>query len=242
MRNAICFPSYFRKSLKVLFALVITIGFFVNQSMSQCCGASYAGNEFGTRLVSLSDLSNLGGKVIPSAKNEFGFLNGLHYKRYWSFSAFRLSMSYAQYDQEKTQACVDCGISESGKVTGGYLRVGYEFIAVMNRVEPYAGFDLVGRIGSYHGVEEGSGAPGETHYLEDDRNAWGFGPSAFMGVRFFFLPGVSLGLETSIDALYTQARITRVQELPTTSVTRSLDSGFDLYFNPINNVSLNVMF
>ncbi|MCB9230713.1 MAG: hypothetical protein H6581_03580 [Bacteroidia bacterium] len=242
MRNAFNLPPEIRKSVKYLIAFAIVTAFFAYKGQAQCCGASYAGNEFGTRLVSFTDASTLGGKTIPAAKTQFGFLNGLHYKRYWSYAAFRVAMSYTNYEQEKTAACVDCNLEESGKVKGGYLRVGYEFIAVMNRIEPYAGFDLVGRIGSYKGVEEGTGSLTETHYLTDTRSSWGFGPSAFLGVRFFFLPGVSIGAETSLDALYTQTRFTRIQELPTTEVTRGLDSGFNLYYNPISNLSLNVMF
>lgn len=214
----------------------------MNTLSAQCCGSVYSANEIGTRLFGLTDASTLGGKTFAPAKPHFAFFNGMHYKRYFTFSAFRLSFRYIQYDLEEEPVCVDCTLRATGKVKGGDLRMGWEYIFVLGPLEPYVGGDVLATIGRYNGKEEGVGATGSYVNLEDNREKWGAGVSPVVGLRFFFGYAVSLSAEMALDAMMTSTRVQRIQSFPESKLESSGTDGSEILFHPVSNFSINVMF
>jgi len=211
-------------------------------SFAQCCGSVYSANEIGTRLFGYTDASTLGGKLFVPAKPHFAFFNGMHYKRYFAFSAFRTSFRYIQYDVLEEPECVDCTLRATGKVKGGDLRMGMEYIFVIGPMEPYLGADLVATIGKYEGTEQGVGLSGAFQDLEDHRDKWGTGVSPFVGLRFFFGYAVSFSAETAFDALLTGTRTQRIISKPESKLEASGEDKSEFLYHPISNFSINVMF
>lgn len=211
-----------------------------NQVNAQCCGANYAANEIGTHLGSLKDASTLGGIEFAGKTTHPSLLRGLHYRRYRDFSAFRLQFDYASYQIEPDE-CLDC-LQIEGKAQGGELRVGWEWIAIFNRLEPYAGIDMVFTYGTYQGTEIGTNASGTYVNITDERKKSAMGLSPVVGVRLFPAYAFSISAETSLNAMVYQTSVTRQQIVPDLQNQNFIDSGGQLLFNPVSHLSLNVMF
>lgn len=227
----------------ILFCLMGLLFSFLAQTelQAQCCGAGVANNELGFRLGSYENTGAFG-KGIGANKNEVGFLSGLHFKRYSNFSAFRMSVQYDRYDIEQNSLCEDCGLTATGKVRGGQLRVGYEWIGVVGALEPYVALDLVGAITKYDGVEERTFGNNSTKEAEITHDRTAFGLSPVIGVRFFFTYMLSISLESRLDGMLYWNKIKRFQELPEAEFSQERVEGAEIMWHPLGNFSLNVLF
>ena len=209
---------------------------------AQCCGATYASNEIGTRLLSLQNASTMGGRDFSKKNVHFGFLNGIHYKRYFNFSAFRTSFDYAYYSIEKDPVCVDCEeMKVEGKVKGGSFKAGWEFIWVLNRFESYVAVDIAGRYGTFDGNEEGPDSNGVYQRITDHRQKWGLGLVPSIGFRVFPVNILSFSVETSLEGLLGWTTLKRINMTDAFQETSKIFRP-ELLFHPIGNFSINVMF
>lgn len=223
------------------FMVLLLAGLFsVNQVQAQCCGANYAANEIGTHLGSVRNLSTLGGHSFAGKTFQPSFLRGLHYRRYRDFSAFRLQFDYAAYDIEPDE-CLDC-LQIEGDAKGGDLRLGWEWIAIFNRFEPYAGIDAVFHYSTWNGTEIGTTNSGSYVNIEDTRKKSAMGLSPVVGFRIFPAYAFSISAETSLNVMVHQTSVQRSQLIPDPSNDNFISSGGEILFNPVSHLSLNVMF
>lgn len=207
---------------------------------AQCPTGSMPVNEIGIRLGSVTNASNFGGKSIAEQKNSIGFLNGIHYKRYGTFGAFRTSLGITKYQHEDRRNCPDC-LRTVGKVSGITLRAGYEWFAVLGVLEPYFGLDAVAVFGSYNGETWSTNAVTYQEYT-DHRDRRGFGVSPAVGLRAYLSYAISVSAETNLDLLFV-GRNTRISYFsPESSVLARSTNYFETVYNPVNWLSLNVMF
>jgi hypothetical protein len=126
-------------------------------------------------------------------------------------------------------------------VSGVTMRVGYEWYAIAGPFEPYVGFDVVGVVGKYVGE---TWSTSTTNYQEftDTRSRRGMGLSPVVGLRCYLGYAVSIGAETCLDLMFL-GRSTRIAYISpeTPDYTRS-NNYFETIYQPVNSVSLNVMF
>ena len=226
--------------LPILFVFFLLLAFSSEKASAQCCGANYAANEIGTHLGRVSDASTLGGIKFTGKTVHPTLLRGIHYRRYRDFSAFRLQFDYASYEIEPDE-CFDC-LQIEGKARGGEVRVGWEWIAIFNRFEPYAGADLVLSYGTYQGTEIGTTSSGTYVNITDERKKSAMGISPVVGFRVFPAYAFSISAETSLNAMVYQTSVARQQITPDLMNQNYIDSGGELLFNPVSHISLNVMF
>lgn len=207
---------------------------------AQCGAASAPVNEIGIRLGSLTNASNLGGKYIGERTTNFGFLNGIHYKRYGAWGAFRASMGFTKYDYDARRGCPNC-LRTVGKVSGVTLRAGYEWFGVLGPLEPYAGVDAMAIFGSYKG---NTWSTNNAVYQEftDNRTRRGMGISPVVGLRFFLSYAVSLSAEASLDMMFLGRSTTISQLSPEANTLARSNNYFDTVLQPLNWMSLNIMF
>ena len=232
---------HLKKTIKYSFFGFLFAMFSSASLQAQCCGAGVANNEIGFRLASFED-TGVFGQGLGANKYEFGFLSGIHFKRYRDFSAFRLSFQYDRYDIEQNSLCEDCGLTATGKVRGGQLRMGYEMIGVVGALEPYVALDLVGALTKYDGVEERTFGNTSTKEAEITQDRMGFGLSPVVGVRFFFTYMLSISMESRLDAMLYWNKTKRFQELPEAEYSQERLEGAEIMWHPLGNLSLNVLF
>ena len=184
--------------VKTLLFFALLLGFSASTAQAQCYGASQSVNELGIRLGSLTNAASEGGIYIGDKAAHLGALNGLHYKRYGTYGAFRTSLGLTRYDYEARRGCPDC-LRVDGKVSGVKFRIGYEWFAMLGPIEPVVGLDLVAAYGKYKGETYSIGG---TDYRETtdvrDRRGFGFGPVA--GLRVWLGYAISISAETSFGA------------------------------------------
>jgi hypothetical protein len=207
---------------------------------AQCIGNSAPVNEIGIRLGSVTNASEFGGKSIAEQTTSMGFLNGLHYKRYGTFGAFRTSVGLTRYEYNDRTGCPNCLVTV-GKVSGVTLRAGYEWFAVLGVLEPYVGIDAMAVFGSYRGE---TWSTNSTTYQEftDHRDRRGMGISPIAGLRLYLSYAVSISAETSLDMLFL-GRSTRISYIsPESSTFARSNNYFATVYQPLNWLSLNVMF
>jgi hypothetical protein len=221
-----------------MFLLLLTA---LSSGMQAQCGAtSMPVNEIGVRLGSLTNASNFGGIRVADQTASMGFFNGLHYKRYGTFGAFRTSLAITKYQYKDRQNCPDC-LRTEGKVSGATLRMGYEWFAILGPFEPYIGIDAVGMFGKYSGESWNNSV---TNYQEstDNRTRRGMGLSPVAGLRCYLGYAISVSAETCLDMMFLGRSTTIVRTYPEVSTyARSLNY-FETIYQPLNNVSLNIMF
>ena len=220
--------------------MLLLVAAFFGSVQAQCGAPSAPLNELGVRLGSVTNSSNFGGIHAANQTTALSFFNGLSYKRYGTFGAFRTSVAVTRYNYENRRGCPDC-LRTNGKVSGVTLRMGYEWYAVLGPFEPYAGLDAVGVFGKYVGDTYSSSVTNYQEYT-DNRDRRGFGLSPVAGLRCFLGYNVSVSAETCFDMLFL-GRNTRIARLSpeTTTFTHSMNY-FETIYQPLNNVSLNVMF
>lgn len=207
---------------------------------AQCGAPSAPQNELGVRIGSVTNSSNFGGIHSAAQTTSLSFFNGLHYKRYGTFGAFRTSLAVTRYDYESRRNCPDC-LRTNGKVSGVTVRMGYEWYAVMGPFEPYAGIDVVGMFGKYSGETYSSSLTNYQEYT-DNRDRRGMGLSPVLGLRCFLAYNISVSAETCFDMMFL-GRNTRIAYLsPETSTFVRSNNYFETIYQPLNNLSLNVMF
>jgi hypothetical protein len=213
---------------------------WMNGTFAQCPQNNVPRNEIGIRLGSVTNASNFGGRYLPAQTMTFGYLNGLHYKRYGGLGAFRTSLSFTKYNIEERTNCPEC-LYTSAKVSGGTFRIGYEWYAVLGPLEPYVGIDALAIFGKYAG-STWSGSSTNYQEISDVRTRRGMGLSPVAGLRFYLGYAVSISAETSLDAMFL-GKSTRIAKISPEGATyaRSLNY-FETVFQPLNWVSLNVMF
>jgi hypothetical protein len=207
---------------------------------AQCYGASQSVNELGIRLGSLTNAASDGGKYIGEKAAHLGALNGIHYKRYGNIGAFRTSLGLTRYEHEDRRGCPDC-VRVDGKVTGVKFRVGYEWFLMLGPIEPFAGIDFVAAYGNYKGetYSTGTGTYTET---TDNRNRRGFGFGPVAGLRVWLGYAISLSAETSLEAMF-YGHTTMISQIsPEASTYSRSNNYFQSDWQPLNWLSLNVMF
>ena len=212
----------------------------VGSLQAQCGANSMPVNEIGVRLGSVTNASNFGGIHAADQTTSVGFFNGIHYKRYGTFGAFRTSMALTKYQYENRRNCPDC-LRTEGKVSGVTLRMGYEWFAIMGPFEPYAGIDAVGMFGKYSGETY---SVSTLNYREstDNRTRRGMGISPVVGLRCYLGYAISVSAETCVDLMFI-GRSTRISQVsPESSTYARSNNYFETVYQPLNNLSLNVMF
>ena len=229
--------------------LAVLLAFTSSTLLAQACygGSCYGGsgapaNELGVRLIGLNNQSLAGGRFVPDQSLSLGFLNGIHYKRYQSVGAVRTQVGFNRYSVDEIEGCPDC-IRTDGEVSQWKFKVGYEFFTFFGPLEPYAGFDAVLALGKYEGetFTYGSNQQDFWEYTEV-RNKRGFGFAPVLGVRCYVGSFVSLGAETTFEALLYN-RQTIVSNLNTERTTINQQRNFyETTFHPVSWMSLNVLF
>lgn len=227
-------------SLKCMLAFCLLMAAAATQVSAQCYGASQSVNELGIRLANISNASSDGGYYVASKATNFGALNGLHYKRYGNYGAFRTSLGLTRYDYQDRRGCPDC-IRVDGKVNGIKLRVGYEWFLMMGPIEPFFGLDAVMAYGTYKG--ETYSTSGNTYRETTDfRTRRGMGISPVAGLRLWLGYAISLSAETSLDAMFF-GRTTLISQIsPEANTISRANNYFQSTWQPVNWLSLNVMF
>lgn len=229
-----------RFSLKVVMAGALLFLAAFHRLDAQCYGASNSVNELGIRLGSVTNASSDGGMYIEDKMAHLGFLNGIHYKRYGNFGAFRTSLGLTRYEYESRRGCPDC-IRVDGKVNNVKFRMGYELFGMMGPIEPFLAFDVVAAWGTYKGetFSTGSGTYYETTDIRS-RRGLGFAPAA--GLRVWLGYAISISAETSLEAMF-YGNQTMLSQISPESQTRAFYSNrFASEWHPLNWLSLNVMF
>lgn len=220
--------------------LWIALIFAANGISAQCGAPSMPMNEVGVRLGSLSNASTIGGRVVPSEGLHLGYLNGIHYKRYGAVGAFRTSLGLTRYEIEERRNCPNC-LRTDGKASAVTLRAGYEWFFVLGVVEPFIGVDAMAVFGNY---KSSTWSASDNSYQEftDTRTRRAMGLSPIAGLRFYLGYAVSLSAETSLDMLFVGRSTTLAQISPETSVFARSNNYFETLYNPVNWLSLNIMF
>ena len=220
-----------------------------NTLFSQACygGSCYGGsgapaNELGVRLAGLTNSSLAGGRFVPSQGLHLGMLSGIHYKRYQSVGAVRTQVGYVGYEVDEITDCPDC-IRTDGKVSQWNFKVGYEVFTFFGPLEPYAGLDAVLSLGKYEGETFTYATnPQEFREYTEVRNKRGFGVAPVAGLRCYLGPFISLGAETTFEAMLYN-RQTIVSDLNTERSTINQQRNFyETTFHPVSWLSLNVLF
>jgi hypothetical protein len=220
--------------------LLLLLAAFGGRAHSQCGAPASLMNELGVRFVSVTNASNFGGIHSAAQTNSLGFFNGLNYKRYGTFGAFRTSLALTKYDYENRRNCPDC-LRTNGKVSGVTMRMGYEWFAVVGSFEPYIGIDAVGVFGKYSGETYSNSVTNYQEYT-DNRDRRGIGLSPVVGLRCFLGYAISVSAETCFDMMFL-GRNTRIARIsPETSTYVRANNYFETIYQPLNNLSLNVMF
>lgn len=220
--------------------LLLLLAAFSGRLQAQCGANNMPLNEIGIRLGSVTNASNFGGIHVAEQTLGLGFFNGLSYKRYGTFGAFRTSIALTKYEYEARRNCPDC-LRTDGKVSGLTLRMGYEWYAIMGPFEPYAGIDVVGVFGKYSGE---TWSTSTTNYQEytDNRQRRGMGLSPVVGIRCYLGFAISVSAETCLDMMFL-GRSTQIAHIsPETSTFARSNNYFETIYQPLNNLSLNVMF
>ncbi len=228
------------KITKLFGAAALAFTLASSSVMAQCPSNSMPMNEIGIRLANISDASGFGGINVAEQKASLGFFNGIHYKRYGTYGAFRTSLGLTRYETDERRNCPDC-LRTIGKVSGFTLRAGYEWFAVLGPIEPFFGLDAVGVFGKYEGE---TWSTNSTNYQEstDNRERRGIGVSPIAGLRFYLGYAVSISAETSVDMLFL-GRSTRISQIsPEANTIARSNNYFDTVFQPLNWLSLNIMF
>ncbi|MEM7036352.1 MAG: hypothetical protein AAF570_05170 [Bacteroidota bacterium] len=230
------------KSLLVVCMIALLGGSFAGTVQAQACypGGGALNNEIGIRFGSLTNASNAGGINNPDRTASIGFLNGVHYKRYSSFGAFRLSLGFDRFDHEERNGCPEC-MRTDAKITGVKIRAGYEWFAILGNLEPYVGIDAVAGFEKYDGETYSLNSP---IYREttDQRNRRGLGLAPVAGLRLWLGGVLSISAETTVEAMFWGRSTTVSQISPETSVISRSSNYFETTFHPVNWLSLNIMF
>lgn len=221
----------------VLFLMLVALS---GSLQAQCGANNMPVNEIGVRLGSVTNTSNFGGIHAADQTMSLGVFNGLHYKRYGTFGAFRTSVSLVKYQYENRQNCPDC-IRTQGKVSGATLRMGYEWFAIMGPFEPYAGIDAVGMFGKYSGESWNNSVTNYQEYT-DHRTRRGMGISPVVGLRCYLGYAISVSAETCLDMMFLGRSTTIVRISPESNTYARSNNYFETIYQPLNNLSLNVMF
>jgi|GEM_PF-2171707 len=237
------------KNFRALLLGLVGVVCFAGSALAQPCygGSCYGGsgipsNEIGIRLGHLSDASSLGG--LYSAKHEsfLGFLNGIHYKRYQANGAFRAQFGYTQYNIDELSTGPNPFRTE-GKVEQIMLKAGYEFFTFLGPFEPFIGLDFAVGMGSYEGRTYTYGL-NHSQFMEytDQRTRRGFGFAPVAGLRCYLGPYISIGAETTFEAmLYNRYNNISDLNLEEPSI-RSQRNAWETTYHPVSWLSLNVLF
>lgn len=226
----------------VLVAIValFSVNLLPQAAYGQCIGGNTPVNEIGVRLGSLTNASNAGGVNIPGESLHAGTLNGVHYKRYGTVGAFRTSLGLTRYTYQDRRNCPNC-LRTDGKVNEIKLRAGYEWFTFLGPVEPFFAIDAVISYGTYKAE---SWSLGSTTYEETittrERRGVGVGPTA--GLRVYLGYAISISAETSVEAMMYGRRTTISRISPEASTFGRQNTFFDTTFQPLNWLSLNVLF
>lgn len=233
-------------SLFLGFVLVICFG---GSAWAQPCygGSCYGGsgipsNEIGVRLGHLSDGSTIGGVYSSKHETFLGFLNGLHYKRYQSNGAFRTQFGYNQYNIDELSSGPSPFKTE-GKVEQIMLKMGYEVFTFIGPFEPFIGLDFAVGLGKYDGKTYTYGI-NHAEFMEytDQRTRRGFGFAPVAGLRCYLGPYLSLGAETTFEAmLYNRGTNISDLNLENPSI-QSQRNSWEGTYHPVSWLSLNVLF
>jgi hypothetical protein len=223
------------------FGVLVMFALLCGTQLSAQCGANSAPvNEIGIRLGSVNNASSFGGRYIGDQTTNVGFLNGLHYKRYGTFGAFRTSIGLTRYEYENRRNCPDC-LRTNGKVSGVTLRAGYEWFGVLGIFEPYIGIDAIGVFGTYKGETYSTNATNYQEYT-DNRTRRGMGISPILGIRAYLSYAISISAETSLDLLFVGRSTTIARVSPESDTYARSNNYFETVYQPLNWLSLNVMF
>jgi hypothetical protein len=233
--------NFAKMKARLSFLIAIFPGVFLAvNGYGQCPTNNMPVNEIGIRLGSLTNASNDGGIQIKERSTSLGIFNGLHYKRYGMFGAFRTSLGLTQYDHETRRNCPDC-LRTDGKVTSLTLRAGYEWFAILGPIEPFVGLDAVFAYGKYKSETWSSSQSNYREYTDvRERRGFGLGPVA--GLRFYLGYAVSISAETSVQSMFFGRSTVLSQISPEPSTTARTTNYFETTFQPLNWLSLNVMF
>lgn len=228
------------KSLLAILVMAFAVPFCTNALQAQCYGNNSPVNELGVRLGSLTNAAGVGGGNITEQSAHAGFLNGIHYKRYSPTGAFRASLGLTRFDYENRRNCPNC-LRTDAKVTGVTLRAGYEVFAFLGPLEPFVGIDAVFSYGTYQGetYSIGSDAYQETTWNRE-RTGVGLGPVA--GLRLYLSYSISVSAETSVEAMFYSRKTNIARISPETNSTYRQNNYFDTTFQPLNWLSVNVLF
>ncbi|HHG84222.1 MAG TPA: hypothetical protein ENJ82_05675 [Bacteroidetes bacterium] len=231
------------KNIRPLFVAIVTIcliNLFPGKAHSQCIGGKTPLNEIGVRLGSITDASHVGGANIPGENLHTGTLNGIHYKRYSAVGAFRMSLGLTRFDYEDRRNCPNC-LRTDGKVNGMKFRIGYEWFTFLGPVEPFFALNAILSYGTYK-AESWSlgGAVYEETITNRERRGVGIGPTA--GLRVYLGYAISISAETSVEAMMYGRKTTISRITPEASTVSRQNNYFDTTFQPLNWLSLNVLF
>ncbi|MEM0997085.1 MAG: hypothetical protein AAGN35_08400 [Bacteroidota bacterium] len=223
-------------------AIVVVICCSLGSSTAkgQCYGNGIPSNELGIRLGSVTNASGVGGASIAERNAYASALNGIHYKRYGTSGAFRAALSFTRFDYENRANCPDC-IRTDAKINGLKFRVGYEWFTFVGPLEPFIGIDAIASYDSYDGE---TWTVGDRPYEETlwDRERRGFGVGPVAGLRVYLGYAISISAETSVEAMMYGRTTTISQITPENTTTIASNNYFDTTFQPLNWLSLNVLF
>ncbi len=227
------------------FLLLLSTGALLAQPCygGSCYGGSaIPSNELGVRVGSLTDASTVGGAYSGNAATHIGFLNGIHYKRYQSRGAFRLQVGYTRYEIDEITDCPNC-FRTDGLVQQVMFKAGYEWFTFFGPLEPYAGLDFAVGLGKYEGETFTYGTnPSDFMEYTDQRKKRGFGFAPVIGMRFYLSSYLSLGAETTFEAMLYN-RDVNISNLNTdNSSIRAQRNKWEGVYHPVSWISLNVLF
>lgn len=223
--------------------------FSAGSALAQPCygGSCYGGsaipsNELGVRIGSLTDASSVGGAYFGDAATHVGVLNGIHYKRYQSRGAFRVQLGYTRYEVDEITDCPNC-FRTDGVAQQIMFKAGYEWFTFLGPLEPYAGIDAAIGLGRYEGETFTYGSnPSEFMEYTDQRSRRGFGFAPVVGLRFYLSPYLSLGAETTLEAMMYNRDVT-ISNLNTENTSiRGQRNSWETTYHPLSWISLNVLF
>ena len=227
------------------FFLILSTG----NALAQPCygGSCYGGgsipsNELGVRLGSLTDASTIGGAYVGNAESQIGFLNGIHYKRYQTSGAVRVSLGYSRYEVDEITDCPNC-FRTDGVAQQVMMKVGYEWFTFFGPLEPFLGMDFAVGLGKYD-VETFTYGSNPSEFMEysDVRTKRGFGFAPVAGLRCYLSPYLSLGVETTVEAMMYNRDVSISNLSTENSSIRYQRNAWEAIYQPINWVSLNVLF
>ena len=196
-------------------------------------------NEIGINLYNITDITGIYYMYGLLSKN---FINGVMYKHSHKKNALRIGLDYYYNSFNIVYPPPGVIIYDGGQTTFlgqnniGALRIGYERMLTMTKLQPYLATDLTLTYGQIKGTTIYEGWPGNYKHANDERIKE-IGISHAIGLRYHLNGKFSIALEADIGWAYYNHK-----DLKNPYYYSNQRSGFRTYINPLRFLSLNYHF